>query len=141
MILITTFYSLNWRHHLRASYVRFKKQFLCCYFVRPFSSWIETLRLQNFTSYLIFKEQTYSSKTGGDDRSRTCDPLRAKQMLSQLSYTPKKYFVSVYQFLTSKVKRNLCDPIQSVKPFLKKTLKIFLSLNFNQTNCIILLNY
>jgi hypothetical protein len=26
---------------------------------------------------------------GGDDRNRTCDPLRAKQVLSQLSYTPK----------------------------------------------------
>ena len=93
MILITTFYSINWRHHSRVSYVRFKEQFLCCFLVRPFSSWIETLRLQNFTSYLIVKEQTYSYKTGGDDRSRTCDPLRAKQMLSQLSYTPKIYFV------------------------------------------------
>lgn len=27
---------------------------------------------------------------GGDDRDRTCDPLNANQMLSQLSYTPKK---------------------------------------------------
>ena len=26
--------------------------------------------------------------SGGDDRDRTCDPLRARQMLSQLSYTP-----------------------------------------------------
>ncbi len=25
---------------------------------------------------------------GGDDRSRTCDPLNANQMLSQLSYIP-----------------------------------------------------
>ena len=27
---------------------------------------------------------------GGDDRSRTCDPLNANQMLSQLSYIPIK---------------------------------------------------
>ena|GEM_PF-5337124 len=26
--------------------------------------------------------------SGGDDRSRTCDPLNANQMLSQLSYIP-----------------------------------------------------
>lgn len=25
---------------------------------------------------------------GGSDRSRTCNPLRARQVLSQLSYTP-----------------------------------------------------
>jgi hypothetical protein len=29
-----------------------------------------------------------SKKTGGDDRSRTCDPLNANQVLSQLSYIP-----------------------------------------------------
>ena len=27
-------------------------------------------------------------KSGGRDRVRTCDPLLAKQVLSQLSYTP-----------------------------------------------------
>ena len=27
--------------------------------------------------------------SGGDDRSRTCDPLNANQVLSQLSYIPK----------------------------------------------------
>ena len=29
-------------------------------------------------------------RTGGDDRSRTCDPLNANQVLSQLSYIPKR---------------------------------------------------
>ena len=28
--------------------------------------------------------------TGGDERIRTADPLLAKQMLSQLSYTPRR---------------------------------------------------
>ena len=30
-------------------------------------------------------------KLGGDDRNRTCDPLNANQVLSQLSYIPKKW--------------------------------------------------
>ena len=30
-----------------------------------------------------------SQKSGGDERDRTDDPLLAKQVLSQLSYTPK----------------------------------------------------
>ena len=29
--------------------------------------------------------------SGGDERNRTADPLLAKQVLSQLSYTPKVY--------------------------------------------------
>jgi hypothetical protein len=32
--------------------------------------------------------QTHHLKFGGRDRARTCDPLLAKQVLSQLSYTP-----------------------------------------------------
>jgi hypothetical protein len=41
-------------------------------------------------------------KVGGRDRVRTCDPLLAKQVLSQLSYTPTvkdlpilKHFLSI----------------------------------------------
>jgi hypothetical protein len=30
----------------------------------------------------------FSIKVGGDDRDRTCDPLNANQVLSQLSYIP-----------------------------------------------------
>ena len=29
-----------------------------------------------------------SEENGGDDRNRTCDPLNANQVLSQLSYIP-----------------------------------------------------
>ena len=32
--------------------------------------------------------QTYFEKFGGAERDRTADPLLAKQMLSQLSYSP-----------------------------------------------------
>ena len=32
--------------------------------------------------------------SGGDNRTRTDDPLRAKQVLSQLSYTPTQRFES-----------------------------------------------
>ena len=37
-----------------------------------------------------FPDGRPSPETGGDERIRTADPLLAKQMLSQLSYTPNK---------------------------------------------------
>ena len=36
-----------------------------------------------------------TGKVGGRDRVRTCDPLLAKQVLSQLSYTPKPMFLFI----------------------------------------------
>ena len=36
----------------------------------------------------FFKEQHFCCSSGGDERDRTDDPLLAKQVLSQLSYTP-----------------------------------------------------
>ena len=42
------------------------------------------------------------SRVGGDERDRTDDPLLAKQVLSQLSYTPK-YLLKIYQ--TFKIKQ------------------------------------
>jgi len=54
-----------------------------------------SLAAQIFHLYLIFKEQRYQKKrNGGHDRDRTCDPLRARQMLSQLSYTPKNLYIA-----------------------------------------------
>ena len=35
---------------------------------------------------------TYLKVNGGDEEDRTPDPLRARQVLSQLSYTPKLSF-------------------------------------------------
>ena len=32
----------------------------------------------------------YRAKFGGNNRARTCDPLLVRQMLSQLSYAPKR---------------------------------------------------
>ena len=43
----------------------------------------------NRHQFPIFKKQC-----GGADRDRTCDLLNANQMLSQLSYSPKKNFGS-----------------------------------------------
>ena len=40
---------------------------------------------------LVFKVQEknkFGDKNGGDERDRTADPLRARQVLSQLSYIP-----------------------------------------------------
>ena len=39
-------------------------------------------------SALILRTLVLSFRTGGDMRDRTADPLLAKQVLSQLSYTP-----------------------------------------------------
>ena len=36
----------------------------------------------------VFKVQIQAEAYGGDNRNRTDDPLLAKQVLSQLSYTP-----------------------------------------------------
>ena len=36
----------------------------------------------------VFKEHYPNGKDGGDERNRTADPLLARQVLSQLSYTP-----------------------------------------------------
>jgi hypothetical protein len=33
-------------------------------------------------------QRRVAEKIGGDDRNRTCDPLNANQVLSQLSYIP-----------------------------------------------------
>ena len=45
-----------------------------------------------------FKSQIWNLKTiGGDDRSRTCDPLNANQVLSQLSYIPKAVLSSAFR--------------------------------------------
>ena len=37
----------------------------------------------------LTQSATHSIKLGGADRDRTGDPLLAKQVLSQLSYSPK----------------------------------------------------
>ena len=40
---------------------------------------------------LVFLRMS-GSKYGGGERARTVDPLRARQVLSQLSYTPMNSF-------------------------------------------------
>ena len=48
-----------------------------------------TSRLSGVRSNHLSYEPIYLSKiSGGDERDRTDDPLLAKQVLSQLSYTP-----------------------------------------------------
>ena len=40
-------------------------------------------------------------KNGGGERARTVDPLRARQVLSQLSYTPIKIFQRFHFYMTT----------------------------------------
>ena len=49
----------------------------------PFLSDQTKMRIQR-----IGVANLFSIKVGGDDRNRTCDPLNANQVLSQLSYIP-----------------------------------------------------
>ena len=39
---------------------------------------------------------SFQSTNGGDEEDRTPDPLRARQVLSQLSYTPMSFFQYEY---------------------------------------------
>ena len=39
---------------------------------------------------------SFQSTNGGDEEDRTPDPLRARQVLSQLSYTPICFFNRLY---------------------------------------------
>ena len=43
-----------------------------------------------FSLAAAYKGSGSTGVGGGDDRSRTCDPLVANQVLCQLSYTPIK---------------------------------------------------
>jgi hypothetical protein len=55
-------------------------------------AWVSTATdspLANLTTMQSFSPAV-AKRSGGDDRSRTCDPLNANQVLSQLSYIPKK---------------------------------------------------
>lgn len=60
-------------------------------------------------------------KNGGDDRHRTCDLLLAKQLLSQLSYTPKS---RIYHFSTNVI--DLKDHPGAPRHHLSRTDQYFL---------------
>ena len=67
---------------------------------------------------------------GGDERVRTDDPLLAKQVLSQLSYTPIKGFKALRRSLTpyrtSKIKQRLA------KISLLRAIELYLRLYITQ---------
>ena len=54
------------------------------FIVSAFRTYLTLFKLNIFFLYTIFKELL----NGGDERNRTADPLLARQVLSQLSYTP-----------------------------------------------------
>ena len=49
---------------------------------------------------------SYAPNVGGDEEDRTPDPLLAKQVLSQLSYTPNGLFIFSFKMLTASSKLN-----------------------------------
>ncbi len=38
----------------------------------------------------------------GDNRTRTCDPLHVKQMLSQLSYVSEQYYSTMFSEIVNR---------------------------------------
>ena len=64
---------------------------------------------------------------GGDERVRTDDPLLAKQVLSQLSYTPingsKLFGVLSRLYRTSKIKQRLTPKSPFFRTYCALTLK------------------
>ena len=63
---------------------------------------------------------------GGDERDRTDDPLLAKQVLSQLSYTPRPVFSALRSFRNFEPQKLNNDLIQGTlsRPFGLLTLKL-----------------
>ena len=54
--------------------------------------------------YFSLLTSNFSLNLGGGERVRTDDPLRARQVLSQLSYTPDKTVIS-FEFSVFSFKR------------------------------------
>ena len=49
---------------------------------------------------LLLKSHPVAQSTnGGDEEDRTPDPLRARQVLSQLSYTPMSFFQHILLYI------------------------------------------
>ena len=63
------------------------------------------LFIYNVISLNVMQFSKY--KHGGDEEDRTPDPLRARQVLSQLSYTPIFIFTTIYilQYMSKNVNR------------------------------------
>ena len=61
--------------------------------------------LQLLLSCFCVANWVSSPSTGGDKRDRTADPLLAKQVLSQLSYTPISFGAFIGPLRTSKIKQ------------------------------------
>ena len=57
--------------------------------LEPPTSRLSGVRSNHLSYEPISLEGVFHSRLGGDERDRTDDPLLAKQVLSQLSYTPK----------------------------------------------------
>ena len=73
-----------------------------------------TSRLSGVRSNHLSYEPTY----GGDKRDRTADPLLAKQVLSQLSYTPISFGAFVGPYEPQKLNNDLKRILQSVSTLL-----------------------
>ena len=75
-------------HYVSKSCKVFRYQCVLNTFSYPFSIWKNLYFFLLLLRYSVFKQHKRLSSPGGDEESRTPDPLLARQVLSQLSYTP-----------------------------------------------------
>ena len=59
---------------------------------------LDTVRIEPKVPLLRFRLEAIQRRFGGADRDRTGDPLLAKQVLSQLSYSPLPSVVGLGRF-------------------------------------------
>ena len=74
------------------------------------------LRLKSFNQYSVFKVQIHLTsfhEMNGDGEIRTLDPLLARQVLSQLSYTPFRYPSGIGSLFFKENPAATCSPISS----------------------------
>ena len=96
--------------------------------LEPPTSRLSGVRSNHLSYEPILNASSFAKKHfGGDERDRTDDPLLAKQVLSQLSYTPRPvprpFRYPFETFRTSKIKQRLS--IFSLRLIRLLTLKMF----------------
>ncbi len=111
----------NIRVDIRRGYFYSRTKKHCVQFLRQKNSrnkvtgMVGLSRLELPTSRLsgaCSNQLSYNPEYGGDKRIRTADPLLAKQVLYQLSYTPESLAVSVYrQLIKNSIAEKICQRI------------------------------
>ena len=77
---------------------------------QPSDTCLASCKLVSFTHMISAFASSISKTFGGGGRDRTDDPLLAKQVLSQLSYAPRKVWVKPHRISQSTTKQSFARP-------------------------------